>query len=346
VDNVDNEPIPRRMRAAHFLGDGQITIEERPVPVPGPGEALLRVHACAVCGSERELWARGAAATPGHEGAGTVVAVGPGVKVALGTRAAVYLVAYCGRCRMCRRGETGACLQKERMIGFTHDGAYADYMVAPERCLLPVDPELDLDVAIMLLDVVGTTMHAVRRARLAADEIGAACVTGVGPVGLGAVVALRALGVARVFAVDVSPYRLRLAEQLGAVPVDGRSTDVVAWIRERVADGPDVVIEASGNATAQRQAIDMVAADGRVIIVGHSRHTLDLQTSRDLIAQEKTLIGSEYFGVDEFPHNLALVRAGRLDPLPVITHRYPLSAIDDAFRLFWAGETGKVLVCP
>lgn len=78
----------------------------------------------------------------------------------------MYLVAYCGGCRMCRRGETGACLRKERMISFTHDGAYAEYLLAPERCVLPIDPGMDLDLATMLLDVVGTTMHAVRRTRL------------------------------------------------------------------------------------------------------------------------------------------------------------------------------------
>ncbi len=338
--------IPEQMRAAHFWGDGKITIEQRPVPAPGQGEVLVRVHACAVCGSERGLWERGSAVTPGHEGSGTVVAVGSGVEVPVGTRAAVYLVAYCGQCRMCRRGETGACLCKERMIGFTHDGAYADYVIAPERCILPIDSEMDLDIATLLLDVVGTTMHAVRRSHLAADTIEVACVTGVGPVGLGAIMALRALGVQRVFAVDVSPYRLRLAERLGAVPLDGRSIDVVTSIREQVPDGPDIVIEASGNVLVQRQAIDMVAGDGRVIVVGHTRHTLEVQTSRDLISQEKELIGSEYFSVHEFSGNLALVRSGQLDPLPVITHRYPLTEIEDAFRLFWSGETGKVLVYP
>ena len=71
-----------------------------------------------------------------------------------------------------------------------------------------------------------------------------------------------------------------------------------------------------------------------------------MRSSTDLIAQEKMLIGSEYFGVAEFPENLALVRAGRVDPLPVITHRMPLDQIEDAYKLFWSGMTGKVLVCP
>ena len=341
-----NESTPETMRAARFLGQGRIAIEERPVPRPGPGEVLLRVHACAICGSDHGSWERGARVTPGHEGSGTVVAVGQDVTMPVGTRGAVYLVAYCGNCRMCRRGETGACLRKERMIGFSHDGAYADYLLAPERCVLPIDDQMDLDLANMLLDVIGTTAHALRRTRLTPTELNAACVMGAGPIGLGAIVTLRGMGINRIIAVDLNPYRLELAARLGAESVDGRDTDVVGWVRERLPDGPDLVIEASGHPIAQRQAIDMVAADGPVVIVGHSGQALELRTSHDLIAQEKYLIGSEYFGVGEFAENMRLVREGRIDPRPVITHRFDLDAIEDAFRLFWSGQTGKVLVCP
>ena len=116
-----------------------------------------------------------------------MVAAGRGTSLPIGTRGAVYLVAYCGACRMCRRGETGACLRKERMIGFTHDGAYAEYMVVPERCVLAIGPEIHLDNAIMLLDVLGTTFHAIRRSRLAPEQIGAVCIMGAGPIGQGIV---------------------------------------------------------------------------------------------------------------------------------------------------------------
>src|SRR5258708_1839757 len=171
---------PTTMRAARFLGEGRIELEMRPVPEPGPGEVLIHVHACATCGSDRRAWDFGSEVTPGHEGSGTVVAAGVGATLPVGTRGAVYLVAYCGECRMCRRGETGACSRKERMIGFTHDGAYADYMVAPERCVLAIDPGMHLDNANMLLDVLGTTFHAIRRSRVAPEEMRAACIMGAG----------------------------------------------------------------------------------------------------------------------------------------------------------------------
>ena len=275
-----------------------------------------------------------------------MVAVGQETKLPLGTRGAVYLVGYCGECRMCRRGETGACLQKERMIGFTHDGAYAEYMVAPERCVLAIDDHMHLDNANMLLDVLGTTFHAIRRTRLDPAEMRAVCVMGAGPIGQGAIIALRGLGVSTIYAVDVNPVRLAMAARLGAKTLDGREGDVVQRVRALVPDGPDFVLEATGNRVAQRQAIDMVAADGPVIIVGHSQEPFEVRSSVDLIAQEKMLIGSEYFGVHEFAQNLALLREGRVDPLPVITHRMPLDQIEEAFRLYWSGTTGKVLVCP
>jgi threonine dehydrogenase-like Zn-dependent dehydrogenase len=338
--------LPATMRVARFHGEGRITLEVRPVPMPGPGEVLLRVHACATCGSDRRAWEGGSAIVPGHEGSGTVVATGPETVLPLGTRGAVYLVAYCAKCRMCRRGETGACLQKERMIGFTHDGAYAEYMVAPERCILPIDPAMHLDNANMLLDVLGTTFHAIRRSRLTPDQIGAACIMGAGPIGQGAIIALRGLGVSTIYAVDINPFRLEMAAKLGAQALDGREGDVVRRIRALVPDGPDFVLEATGDLAAQRQAIEMVAADGPVVVVGHSQTPFDVRSSADLIAQEKMLIGSEYFGVAEFAENLALLRAGRVDPLPVITHRLPLDQIEDAFRLFWSGMSGKVLVLP
>src|SRR5258708_3120516 len=138
---------------------------------------------------------------------------------------------------MCRRGETGACLQKERMIGFTHDGAYAEYLAVPERCVLPIDPELHLDNANMLLDVLGTTFDAVRGSRLTVDQIGAVCVMGAGPIGQGAIIALLGLGVSNVYAVDVNPFRLAMAARLGAQVLDGREGDVVRRIRALAPDG-------------------------------------------------------------------------------------------------------------
>ncbi|MDQ3855964.1 MAG: alcohol dehydrogenase catalytic domain-containing protein [Chloroflexota bacterium] len=151
------------MRRAVFQGAGRITVEDGPAHEPGPGELLLRVHACALCGSDRGLWRDGSAFTPGHETAGTVEAVGAETAIPVGTFGAAFLVAYCGSCYLCTSGSRGACLRKEGMLGFDRDGGFAEYVLIPERCFLPLNPALDADNAVMLLDVVGTALHAVRR---------------------------------------------------------------------------------------------------------------------------------------------------------------------------------------
>ncbi|CAA9572154.1 MAG: hypothetical protein AVDCRST_MAG49-3740 [uncultured Thermomicrobiales bacterium] len=283
--------------------------------------------------------------TPGHEVSGTVVEVGAGATVAVGARGVVFLVAYCGECRMCHAGGRGACIAKRGMVGFDRDGGFAEYVAVPERCFLPVDDRIALDDAALLLDATGTALHALRRAGATARPPESALVMGAGPVGLGCVLALRATGVREVLAVDIAPFRLAFAERLGARPVAG-GAEAVDGVRRLLPGGPPLVIEASGNPAGQRQALDLLAPGGTMVAVGHTRVPLEVWTSRDLIQSEKTILGSEYFDPGEFGPNQQLVLDGRLDPAALITHRFPLAEIEEAYRLFWAGETGKVLICP
>lgn len=333
------------MRRACFRGEGRIEIESAPVPVPRAGELLVRVHACALCGSDRELWARGCDITPGHETAGTVAARGTGTSIPIGTPGAVFLVGFCGECGRCTDGSRGACVRKEFMLGFTRDGGFAQYVTVPERCFLPLDPRLQLDIAVLLLDVVGTAMHALRRAGAVPEPPESAVVMGGGPVGLGCVLALRAVRVSRVVVVELQPFRLDLARALGAeaVPADGGTVNAV---RGAVSGDIPLVLEASGHPTAQRQAIELTSPGGRTVVIGHSREPLQLSISRDLIQFERTLLGSEYFDTREHPANQQLILAGELDPMPVITHRMTLEEIEPAYRRFWGGSTGKVLIYP
>jgi threonine 3-dehydrogenase len=337
-------PIPSRMARALFPGGGKIVLTDAPVPRPGPGELLVRVDAAATCGSDRYLLEHGSEATPGHEAAGTVVGRGPGTTVAEGTLGAVFLVAFCGTCDRCRARSSGACLAKQGMLGFTRDGGFAEYELVPERCFLPLDARLTADDGVMLLDMTGTPMHALRRASLYDAPPDRVAVVGAGPVGLACVMALRAIGVRQVIAFDVVPYRLAFASRLGAeaIPADSDARE-----RAKKAAGPlPVVIEASGNPRGQRLALDLVGAGGQLIVIGHSQTPLEVSSTRDLIEQEKTILGSEYFDPGEFEANQELVLAGRHSPALLITHRFPLVEIEEAYRLFVSGVTGKVLIYP
>jgi threonine 3-dehydrogenase len=333
------------MRAARFWGDGRISLERRPIPRPGQDEVVVKVHSCALCGTDRGAYLRGSQVTPGHEVSGTIEAAGERLDgLAPGMRGVMYLVDFCGRCFACRSGATNMCSQKRHMYGFTAPGGYADYVVVRSRCFLPVDDAVPLDVATALLDLLGTTHHAFERA--AHPSPATVGVLGCGPIGLGAIAVARARGIDEIYAVDVSDYRLRLAETLGARPVDGAAEDAVASVLARQPDGCDIVIEAAGVNTTQRQAIAITAPGGRAVLVAHNRQSTEIWTLDDLIVRERSLVGSEYFPIGEFGDVQSLITTNKVDPAPLLTHRFSLEEIDDAFECFFSGESGKVLVQP
>jgi len=332
------------MRAARFVGGRRIELQELPVPEPGAGEVLVKVDSCALCGTDRRSYETGTAVVPGHEVSGTIAALGQGATHALDARGVVYLVGYCGSCYACRSGATNICLDKQKMYGFDTDGGYAEYVKVRAECFLPVSPDVPLDLATSLLDLYGTSGHAFRRAGLRHGDTVA--VMGCGPIGLGAISMAGALGAGEVCATDLAPDRLALADSLGATALDAAGGDAVAAALALHPDGFDVVIEAAGTTATQAGAVALTAPGGTTAFVAHNQQPLLVDTLSELIQREKTLLGSEYFAVSEFGVNHALLVSGRLDPAPLITHRFPLESIQEAFDLFMAGRGGKVLVQP
>jgi threonine 3-dehydrogenase len=332
------------MMAARFSGKGQISLEERPIPRPGPHQLLVRVDSCALCGTDRGAFENGSDVTPGHEISGTVAAVGEGVENSLiGAPGVVYLVDFCGRCACCRIGRTNMCLNKHAMYGFTADGGYAEFVAVTAKCYLPTPPDLSLDNATALLDLLGTSGHAFRRVGREARSV---AVIGCGPIGIGAIAVAVALRAETIVAIDISPYRLELAERLGAATVNAHNGDSVRTCLERLPSGFDVVIEAAGTTSTQQQAISLVSAGGTVAFVAHNHAPLPVDTLGQLIKYEKTLLGSEYFPIGEFHDNLSLVQSGLIPTDELLTHRFSLAEIDDAFTVFMSRRSGKVLVRP
>jgi threonine 3-dehydrogenase len=334
----------QKMRAARFGGDGEIELVEVEVPDPGPKEILLRVDSCALCGSDRDGYLNGSRVTPGHEGSGVIETVGEGAEIESGARGVVYLVGFCGACYCCKAGFTNMCLDKQQMYGFSHDGGFADFIKVRADCFLQVADEVALDEATALLDLYGTTNHALRRAGGASSKT--VLVLGCGPIGVGAITTARAAGSALVVALDVSPYRLSLAGDLGAVAIDATGERMMQQALRDVPDGFDIVIEAAGSSETQRRAVSMAAPDGTVVFVAHNREPLEIHVSNELIQREKRLLGSEYFPKYEFEDNHAQLLGRVLDPTPVLTHRFGLEDISEAFRTFMSGRSGKVLVRP
>ncbi|MEV0802435.1 alcohol dehydrogenase catalytic domain-containing protein [Kribbella sp. NPDC050281] len=322
-----------------FRGDAKIEWTDHEYREPGAGELRLRIAANAICGTDRHEYYDGSPIVPGHEAAGIVADAGPGTTTAPGTRGVVYLMDFCGECRSCRVGATNQCFAKRGDVGQNTDGGYGPYAVVHESNFFPIGDELDLATATMLLDVMGTSSHALGRAQRIRPDIESIFVAGAGPIGLGLLVMAKVrFGTDfPVFVSDVSNWRRTFAESLGAVSFAADDRDGI------IAAGADVSFDSSGRQAARELALAASSRRGGLICVGHGEG-LSLDVSRDLIAPERAVLGSEYFRYDELPENLELLRAQTDYIGKVITHRLPVSELSNAFELFFSGQTGKVVI--
>ena len=333
------------MVVPRFLGAGEICFAERPVPTPGRGQLLVRVRANALCGSERGQFFGGSEVTPGHEAAGVVADAGPETRTAVGTSGVIYLMDYCGECRSCALGFTNQCLNKRGDVGFNKDGGYGPYVLVNENIFFPTGEDIPPEEATILLDVMGTTRHAIERGLLVREDVRSLGIAGAGPVGLGALAMAKILlgQETPVVISDLAPYRLDLARRLGGKVIDLRELTIAEGIRDHGLETLDMAIDTSGKRAARQSHLDVLGKRGVLVCAGHGED-LSLDVSRDLIAPERAVLGSEYFRYDELATNLEILREHRSYLGQIITHRYPVGDIREAFELFFGGETGKVII--
>jgi threonine 3-dehydrogenase len=331
--------VPLQALAPRFDGGGVITFEQHTYRDPGPGELLVRIGANAICGTDRHQYVNGSPIVPGHEATGVVAAVGDRTAVPVGTRGAIYLMDYCGACRSCRIGATHQCTAKRADVGLTSDGGYGPWAVVHASNFFPIGDELPLSTATLLLDVMGTSGHALRRAELVRPDIQSIYIAGAGPIGLGLLVMAKLrYGVDfPVLISDISPWRRAFAASFGATALDGADEQSIRRAR------PDMAFDATGRAVARGLALTALGQRGSLICVGHGEG-LTLDVSADLIAAERGVLGSEYFRYDEMAENLRLLTAHQALISRVITHTLPVQQMAEAFALFLSGETGKVVV--
>ncbi|MEM7032573.1 MAG: alcohol dehydrogenase catalytic domain-containing protein, partial [Chloroflexota bacterium] len=172
--------IPAMAPYPKFEGEGVITFEDRDVPNAGPGQLLLACKANALCASDLGSYYQGNDVSIGHEIAGVVVQAGADTKIKPGTPGVVFLMDFCGQCRSCQHGRTNQCLHKRADYGFNRDGGYGPYALISETVFFPVDTDIPLDQATMLLDIMGTGGHAISRGCLVHPDPGSLLVTGAG----------------------------------------------------------------------------------------------------------------------------------------------------------------------
>ena len=336
---------PATAPSPHFAGGGRLTFEDRAVPEPGHGELVIRVRANAICSSDRRQFEEGSQVTPGHEIAGEVAVAGPGTSTAAGTLGVVYLMEFCGACRRCRAGATNQCEDKRADVGFDRDGGYGPYVRVSESAFFPVDPSLDPAEATLLLDVMGTSRHAIDRGLLVTPGVESVLVIGAGPVGLGVLVMARLLlgDDVPVLVSDLLPYRLELVERLGGIPVDARWESAVSVLEQHGLARADLAIDASGCMPARHAALTAVAPSGTLVCVGHGG-SLTVDVSAQLIGPERAVLGSEYFPFAMLEGNHRLLLEHRALVAQIITHRVAVAELEPALHRFFAGDTGKVVV--
>lgn len=300
-------------------------------PDPGPGEVVVRLRACGICGSDMHHYLeQGCAGTPsryplvlGHEPAGEVVAVGPGVAAPkVGERVAVEPTITCGKCEFCRAGRRNLCENVEFMGGKPLPGLLREYALMPAENALPIPPDMSWEAA-AVIEPLAVLLHARGLANLTFGE--SVAVLGAGPIGLLALQVAKLAGASKVVVADQIPHRLAAARRLGADQVVDVSKESVAdAVHDVTGKGAHVVFDCAGKAASIHAAIHAVRPGGRIVLIGITSDELTPVPLWEALHREITLrVQKRNNGNDH--EALDLMKAGKVDPASILTHQFPLT---------------------
>jgi 2-desacetyl-2-hydroxyethyl bacteriochlorophyllide A dehydrogenase len=344
------------MRAVTYQAPGEVRIEEKPEPeVSSPDEAVIRIEATGVCGSDLHIYHGRVAIEPGftigHEYVGTVLATGDDVSsVAEGDRVLGAFLSACGECFFCRRGDFQQC-DFSRVFGHgatlgSLQGAQADQLLVPraDLTLRPVPDGLSDEVALFAGDVMGTGYHAVDALGLEAGS--SMAVLGLGPVGLCAVQVAKAAGAEQVIAVDSVEERLRMAESFGATPLHLTEDDVRAGVKEATEGrGVDGAVDAVGHPDALDMACRLTRKAGTVSATGVYAEPINLHMGIVWI-KGLTLKTGQANVIAHIDPVLERLVSGELDPAPLVTHHMKLDDAPEAYQVYDRHEALKIVLTP
>jgi len=335
------------MRAAFCTGTEQLEVRDVPEPVPGPGEVIVRVRSCGICGSDLHFF-HGAlpapSVCPGHEISGEVYEVGQAVDLHPGDRVAVEPLVVCRECVYCRTGDYQLC-RRFRLLGAMVDGGFAEYVRVPAYAAFPLPPGMDCEVG-ALTEPLAVAVHAVR---LAPVRLGhRVLVLGGGTIGLVAVAAARAAGAGDVWSTVRHAHQARAAEALGATRVFTDPGDAGALAAAATEHPVDVVIETvGGRADTLNEALLHVRPGGTVAVLGVFS-TMPALNALLLLMKEVRIVGSLTYGRPDpradFEIALHLLGAEPERFRQLITHRVPLAEIGRGFALAGDKRAGSIKV--
>jgi L-iditol 2-dehydrogenase len=350
-------PIPKTMRAGVYREKGEVRVEEVPVPEVGPGEVLMKVAACGICGTDIKKIFQRYVAPPqilGHELAGTVVAVGRGpTKWAPGNRVMSFHHTPCAQCFYCEKRLFSQCKQYKTTgltAGFTpNGGGFAQYVKAmpwvAERGIVPLPDDVSFEEA-TFIEPINTIVKAVQKARVTSGEN--VLVLGCGPIGLQLLMVAKLEG-ARLYTSDPIPQRRLKSLALGAIesfdPTSGRLVDEV---RSRTdGRGADAVLVAVAHPSVVTEALAATRPGGRVLLFAANDPVTKIEFPASAVGiDEKEILGSYSAAVDIQDSAAELVLHKKLPVLEIVTHRFPLDRIQEALELAArpTAESLKVLI--
>ena len=325
-----------------------LELRQVPVPQPGPGEVLIKVHKTAICGTDVHIynwdpWAQEhikAPMTIGHEYVGEIAELGDGVTgLKVGQRVSGEGHLTCHHCRNCHTGNIQWC--KDTVgVGVDRDGAFAEYVCIPEENVIIIDESLPEDV-VAFFDAFGNATHTALMFDLIGEDV---LITGAGPIGIIAAGVCKFAGARRVIITDVNEHRLELARKMGVdAAVNTAKEDLPKIMKEQgLVEGFDVGLEMSGNGMALQQMINAMRNGGKISLLGIANKpgALDMNT---IITKGLTLQGIYGRKMDTW-HQMSYMVQGGLDVSKIITHRFHYTEFEKGFEAMNSGMSGKVIL--
>ena len=329
-----------------FRGNGVLEYVERDAPqIETVDDVLVQIEACGICGTDLNILAVPPAhkAPPGivigHEGVGIVKAIGPAVQsVRPGNRVVIANRLTCGQCDYCRRGLDNQCTNYQT-IGTTIDGAFAPTLRAPACALWKIDPSVPRDDA-ALFEPLSCAVGSVKRAPFQPGDNVA--IIGAGPMGLLFALLYRTLGAGKIILLDVAPYRLEFAQEMGMdAALNVTQVDAAAEVKRLTGLGADIVVDAVGNQMSQ--ALQLARRGGQVILFGLRPHDNPPVNQYTITRYDLTVHGT-FVGLHPFAQTIQLLESRHIQPSVLVTHRLPLAELERGVELMRTQQAMKVLI--
>jgi threonine dehydrogenase-like Zn-dependent dehydrogenase len=344
----------KTMKAAYLPGNSSVILKEVEIPEPGHSQVLIKTKSSTICGSDiraiyREHLGKGPEGyqnkIAGHEPAGQIVKCGPGMRrFKEGDRVVVYHISGCGLCNDCRRGYMISCTSPLRAAyGWQRDGGMALYILAEERDLVLLPDSLSYTDGAQVACGFGTVYEGLEKIGISGND--AVLVVGLGPVGLATLMLAKAMGAQRLIGVDVTEERCRIARDKKLAPdVFISGPDTFKKIMDLTGNnGVERAIDCSGNTKGRQLAIRATRKWGKIAMVGEGG-TVEFNPSPDIIHEQKTIYGSWVTSIWLMEELVERIVRWNIHPEDLVTHRFTLDKVADAYKLMDEGKCGKVAV--